>query len=389
MGYGVAATERVARALRDKIRHGDYPQGARLPSERALATELEVSRPIVRTALTDLMTEGWIARAPGCRPRVAWPIHRGGTGRSRQLQAGGALAAIGVAMPQYPSYASAQAILRGIQDAIRGQGTGEFALHILDTNPRSGEGPAESAESELSALDCVESSGLAGLIVWHLAGAVTESRLRTLEDRGVPVVYIDRRPPTLDCDYVGIDNEEAILQAVEHLAGLGHRRIGYLSSTERVSTVIEREKGFREAVHALRLDPCERLVFVTDAARSLDLGPAATQFAAMAEPPTAVVALNDLHAFEFMREIGTRGWSVPRDISLVGLDDIESYSPHPAVLSSVHQPFQRMGQRAAELLMHTLRGDPSATTKTYHHVLLPTYLKLRSTTQPPTEGKGT
>lgn len=387
MGYSVAATERVARALRNRIRQGDYPPGAWLPSERALAVELDASRPIIRSALTELLAEGWISRAPGCRPRVSWPSRQAVTSGGRDRRRAGTPLAIGVAMPQYPSYATAQAILRGIHDALRDQDSGPggaaFSLHILDTKPRSGEGPIESIESERAALQSVEANGLAGLIVWHLAGEATEADLQALDVRGVPVVYIDRRPPTLDCDYVGIDNEEAMLQAVEHLAGLGHRRIGYLSSTERVSTVLERAKGFREALKRLRLASDEELIFATDAECPLDLSLAAKYFSSVEAPPTAVVALNDLHAFEFMREIGKLGWHVPRDISVVGVDDIESYSPHPAVLTSVHQPFHRMGQRAAELLMRRLVLEASSAPKTYHHLVLPTYLKVRSTTQPP------
>jgi DNA-binding LacI/PurR family transcriptional regulator len=69
-------------------------------------------------------------------------------------------------------------------------------------------------------------------------------------------------------------------------------------------------------------------------------------------------------------------------MSVVGFDDIESYSPHPAMLTTVHQPFYQMGRRAARLLHQRIEQGASAERLPRQHILLPTRLVVRSTSGP-------
>src|SRR5581483_982865 len=128
--------------------------------------------------------------------------------------------------------------------------------------------------------------------------------------------------------------------------------------------------------------PLPELTYVSPMEIGADMGPAATYLLSLPEPPTAVVADNDLHAFAFIREAQKRGWRVPEDISVIGFDDIESYSPHPATLTTVHQPFYQIGQRATDLLLRRLAASGSSKTRVYQHVVLATSLVIRSTCRP-------
>ena len=109
--------------------------------------------------------------------------------------------------------------------------------------------------------------------------------------------------------------------------------------------------------------------------------PAVRQFFEMTEPPTALFAMNDALAHYFIVEAEAAGGRVPDTISVIGFDDLERYSPRPALLTTIHQPFDRIGSRAAGLLIRRLKSpDPAALPS--QHILLPTPLVVRSTCQP-------
>jgi len=93
------------------------------------------------------------------------------------------------------------------------------------------------------------------------------------------------------------------------------------------------------------------------------------------------VALNDLLAYHFMAECEKRGRRVPEDISVIGFDDLEEHSARPPILTTLHQPFDKMGRRAAEMLLRRLSG-PDALREPRRHVLLPAPLVVRSTCRP-------
>jgi LacI family transcriptional regulator len=181
---------------------------------------------------------------------------------------------------------------------------------------------------------------------------------------------------------VGVDNRQGVRAAVDYLLGLGHRRIAYLTTDEQVTTVAERKEGYREAFLAGGTFPPPELLYTVPVERQARMETAAAYFLSLPDPPTALVADNDLHAFAFIREVQARGRRVPEDISVIGFDDIECYSPHPAMLTTVHQPFFQIGQRAAELLLRRLASPGESPSRSYQQVVLPTSLVIRSTCRP-------
>jgi LacI family transcriptional regulator len=85
------------------------------------------------------------------------------------------------------------------------------------------------------------------------------------------------------------------------------------------------------------------------------------------DPPTAVFAVSDIVAYRVMHALRARGLRVPEDISVAGFDGIERWTPGPPFLTTVHQPFDRMGAAAVELLLDRVASGPEAP---FRHLLL-------------------
>lgn len=364
-------------ALQKRIEAGHYPPGSWLPAERALASEFGLDRSAVRSALTQLESGGLIVREAGRRPWVRIGAPR--QGRSRPpAKTGQHIAAI---LPQHPVFPASLALMHGINAALR-SAESALRLQVMDTHGGSGR---RETELERQALDSAMQDSIAGVVLWHLGGASTLPQLRELEQRGIPVVFVDRHPPELPCDFVGCDNYAGMEAAVEHLRRQGHRRIAHLTTDEAVTAVAERQAAYTESMQAAamqgggqELGPLPAWIHAVPHDRTFEVTSACDQFFALAEPPTAVVALNDSLAYHFIAECHKRGKRVPEDVSVIGFDDLEEHSVRPPLLTTLHQPFDKMGRRAAELLLRRLSG-PDAGLEPRCHVLLPTPLVVRST----------
>lgn len=148
-------------------------------------------------------------------------------------------------------------------------------------------------------------------------------------------------------------------RAARHLAELGHRRIAFISGPDTFRSSHERGRGFAEglAEHGLTMDPA----YVRRAAYTFESGvEAATELLALPQRPTAIFAGNDEMAIGVMKAARDAGLDVPRDLSIVGFDDLPMASRVWPNLTTVRLPIRDMGRMAAEKLTAGLRGlDPA------------------------------
>ncbi|PPK97310.1 LacI family transcriptional regulator [Kineococcus xinjiangensis] len=202
-----------------------------------------------------------------------------------------------------------------------------------------------------------------------------------------PCVGLDLPVRGARASYVSADNQQGTALAVEHLAGLGHRRIATITGGAGMMPGVERREGFSAAMAAAGLDvPPE---YVAEGDFFLESGLAAMRrLLALPSPPTAVFAAGDLMAIGAVRAAEEAGLSVPRDVSVVGFDDIEPASlVHPG-LTTVGQDYLAMGRAAVELLVQII-ADPRVTgprggaRRGPAPRLLPGRLVVRGTTAPP------
>lgn len=223
-----------------------------------------------------------------------------------------------------------------------------------------------SAYSEL-----VMTNEIDGLLVLHTLP--DDPDLKRLLDDGFPVVA-DAHHDHPKSAFVSVDNVAATQLATQHLIGLGHRRIGFLSYTslER-STAMRRFRGFRDALSAAGLELQDE--HVAEAALSPESGYRAMKRLIASDPmPTAVVLGNDSVGLGAIAALHDAGIAIPDDVALVSFDDlpIARYCVPP--LTTVRFPAIEFGAKSAELLVRLVRGEPVER----RHVYLETELIVRS-----------
>ncbi len=149
---------------------------------------------------------------------------------------------------------------------------------------------------------------------------------------------------------VASNDREAVRQAVNHLIGLGHRRIGLVTGPQGFRSAFERRSGFAEALAAAGLAFDPRII--VEGTYRFESGLAAgRQLLASEEPPTAIFASNDEMAAGVLHAARERGLDVPGDLSIVGFDDTAIAAHLWPPLTTVRWPIQAMGKAAAIKLL--------------------------------------
>jgi DNA-binding LacI/PurR family transcriptional regulator len=192
-----------------------------------------------------------------------------------------------------------------------------------------------------------------GLIV--ASSRTTDAYARQLRTEDIPVVCINGTVGQF-AHAVQIDQRAGTRLAVDHLAGLGHRRIAHITGPTGVPTRAERLAGFRAALRerGLVFDPA---LVVTEVSTIEEAQRATAQLLALADPPTALFTYNDRLAIGSYRTIHAAGRAVGRDVSVVGFDDIPMAEWLEPPLTTVRQPRREMGRIAVEILLAVLHGD--------------------------------
>ncbi|HEX3689581.1 MAG TPA: LacI family DNA-binding transcriptional regulator [Solirubrobacteraceae bacterium] len=200
--------------------------------------------------------------------------------------------------------------------------------------------------------------------------------LSALHDHGYRFVIIDphkssdERVPTVSASHTSGASD-----AVEHLLGLGHRRIAAVTGPRGWIATEERLRGYRAALAAAGVMPDPRLEMESDFS---DRGgvQATEALLDLPDPPTAIFAFNDMLAIGAMQAARARGIRIPEDLSVVGFDDTFEASIVTPTLTTVRQPLAEMGRMAVALLVRLLQNQRIEAL----HVELATKLVVREST---------
>ena len=192
-------------------------------------------------------------------------------------------------------------------------------------------------------------------------------------------VLLFRRHRRIQADLVGIDNRGGMIVAMDHLSGLGHRRIAVIRGPEDSTATDERFDGYLEGLKRARVLFDGDLI--ADGDLTMESGIAAMErLLALPEKPTAVLATNDFMAFGAMTAIMNRGLRIPEDMSVVGFDDIYVSGLPMVNLTTIHHPSREMGNAAAEILLKRIQAKRRPRAK---EVIFEPRLVVRGTTAPP------
>jgi LacI family repressor for deo operon, udp, cdd, tsx, nupC, and nupG len=211
-------------------------------------------------------------------------------------------------------------------------------------------------------------------------------RMPFLSDGGK--LTVDELPPMVNgCEFTGyagipcvsIDDEQAAVDATEYLLELGHRKIAVITGDMATTSSRQRLRGFRKAITAAGLDADQVLVVHGD--YTAEGGAAATrELLLRRDRPTAIFCFSDEMAIACMHVLREQGFEVPRDMSVVGFDDIEFARYANPPLTTISQPTEEIGACCARILFGLLDGE---TPERLDHVLSHELVVRESTAPPP------
>jgi DNA-binding LacI/PurR family transcriptional regulator len=196
---------------------------------------------------------------------------------------------------------------------------------------------------------------LAGLVVVSLP--LSDDEALALATAPYPCVLVDTAGAGLST--VGIDDRLGGSMATQHLIDLGHTRIGFIGESPNnpfgFVAGMRREEGYRAALATAGIPAADELVrhvaHLRTAAKQVAL-----DLMSIDDPPTAIVATSDVQAVGVLEALSSLGLRVPDDVSVVGYDDIE-LAPLMG-LTTVRQPLESSGSRAADLVLEALSAGP-------------------------------
>jgi len=197
---------------------------------------------------------------------------------------------------------------------------------------------------------------------------------QALARRGIPAVYLDFGGPGRRISNIAVDYARGMVEAIDHLLALGHRRIALIGGPAHGAAAQNRKMAFLEKTAASDLE-----TWTVDSDFSVQGGYSSCAGLLNAANPTAIVAANDLMAIGAMRCAFDRQMRVPADLSLIGFDDITFAQYTQPSLTTVVVPRAEIGKIALQSLV-ALMSDLDATGTTYD---VASSLIVRQTTAPP------
>jgi LacI family transcriptional regulator len=196
-----------------------------------------------------------------------------------------------------------------------------------------------------------------------------------LNSRKIPLVFLDTGVPQKGISNIWIDYAAGIDAAVEHLRELGHRQIGFISGPADLNSARVRRKAFLASMKRKGLNPDKDLI--EEGNHRMDGGHEAMVRLLKKSPrPTAVMASNDMTAIGAVGALVERGLKVPRDVSVIGFDDIAISEYTQPALTTVRLSRSEI----AKLAFRALYGiQNAATAMGEQYPIIPELVRRKST----------
>jgi LacI family transcriptional regulator len=201
---------------------------------------------------------------------------------------------------------------------------------------------------------------------------------RALQSLKIPLVLLDREMAGLAADQVLTDSPHGVTQAVEHLYGLGHRRIGLLTGTANIRPGRVTRQAFEACVARLGLPHDARLI-KGEILGEDDTVAALATLLALDDPPTAIIAATVQASVGALRFVRERELAVPEQLSLIVYDATDAAALAQPGFAVIARDVYSIGWQAAQLLIDRI-AQPDAPPRT---VFVPTELIVRGSTAPP------
>ncbi len=363
----VQLSTQIARQLSWLIATGVLQTDDYLPVIADLADQIGVNVHTVRAAYRQLADDGLISMRRGTRTRVlGYDRQRAWAGTDRHSSF-----TIGVLVPAFTDYYAD--FLEAVANAAEVEG---WLPVICQTHHHS---PQVISRY----MDQLFSRNVDGIIVIHFETPGNTEAVSIFESSAAlrPLVFVDSAPIGTNSQIV-VDRTAGGYEAVQHLIGHGHQRIGYLAPPVDWSSSVLLGNGYAKALDDAGMEfDMELTAHTTDF--SLEAGAkGATQLLQQADPPTAIFCAGDILALGAIRACNEMGLSVPNDVAIMGYGEIPFASLAAPSLSTIRMPADQLGYEAIRTLRRAIDDgavQPSVTVET-------TLIPRRSCDCPPDNG---
>jgi LacI family transcriptional regulator len=236
-------------------------------------------------------------------------------------------------------------LVAALESQVRQAG---YTLLLIDTH--------DDPDEELRVVQSLHQRRVDGILLATEARGPGSPSLRYLGELNIPTVLVDRCASSR-FDQVGTENIEASAHLVQHLAQLGHRRIGIIAGREGLSTSEERLRGYQLGLARTGLSADPELVGGGHS-NAASAEAAVRRLMGLQDPPTALFTANNHMTIGVMRALNALGLRVPEDVALTVFDDFEWASIFRPRLTAIAQPIREIAGQSVKLLLERI-VDPN------------------------------
>ena len=208
-------------------------------------------------------------------------------------------------------------------------------------------------------------------------GAIMVTPTATQFPTYAPLVIIDPNNETPDYPAIIATNQEGALAAMNYLTGLGHRRIGHIAGEMKLVSANQRLQGYKDGLASAGIPLNEDLIDIGDYTTETAVV-CARKLLLLPDRPTAIFAANDMSAIGVYQAAKEFGLQIPRDLSVMGFDNLREAATLNPPLTTIDQSIENMGATATEMIAKLVKGESLPTNPEEGHLYkIPTRLVIR------------
>jgi LacI family transcriptional regulator len=245
-------------------------------------------------------------------------------------------------------------VIRGVIDTANKFG---YQVILFNTDDR--------LDKQIFYIEMLVSLRCAGIIIADIeAGTNKNEILNRVDKTKTPVVLVDREIPDSPFPAITVDNIKGGYLATKYLIELGHRRIGFLTNSLSLKNIRDRFAGYKQALEESGLEFLPEFVLESGYRDNLAYVSVESLLARQCKPD-AIFVTGDLMAIEAIRAIRNFGLEIPRDISIIGFDDIWMSQFITPPLTTIWQPKYELGKLVMDKLHRIINDEEVSLETTY------------------------
>jgi LacI family transcriptional regulator, kdg operon repressor len=243
-------------------------------------------------------------------------------------------------------------LVRGIEDEFQ-----KYGIQVIICNGD------DNFEKERNYIDMLTSRQVDGLIVFPNEKNI--DLYTDLVDEDYPLVFLDRIVGGVAVQSVLLDNEAAANLAVQEFLVNGHKKIGIITMPVdeiQITPRIERLSGYKKALERNDIDIREEYIYSVP---KEDIQSTVRTLLSLNDPPTALLAANDIVLKEVLLFAKNNKITIPDDVAVIGIDDVSFARIHNPTITTISQPAYDMGKTAAKILLKSIEKEKEITPITF------------------------